>query len=135
MGSSQLLYITLGLIIVGLAIFSGMNMFQQFTEDSAREELINHCLTILSEAEAYYKKPIEAGGGGGSYVGFEIPADMTKNELGKFKITLAKKQDRININAQGVVDGYDGKKPVRIIARITKDKKNPSGQIQILVKN
>lgn len=135
MGSAQLLYITLGVIVVGLAIVTGMNMFQSYMQESTREQLINHCITILSKAEEYYKKPENLGGGGNSYQGFEVPEDLTRNELGRFKINLASNRERININARGDVDGYDGNKPVRVIARIARNKRNPDGVMQILIRN
>lgn len=135
MGSAQILYIVLSVIVVGLAIVTGMDMFQTYMQENTREQLINHSLTILTKAEEYYKKPADIGGGGGSYLGFEIPTNLTRNELGRFKINIAKKRDRININALGDVNGNDGKKPVRIIARITRNNKNPDGIMQILVKN
>ena len=135
MGSAQLLYITLGVIIVGLAIVVGMDMFQGYMQENNREQLISHCLTILSKAEEYYKKPTDLGGGGGSYKGFEVPEDLTRNELGRFNITLASGRDRVNINARGDVDGYDGDNPVRVIARITRNNRNPNGEMQILIRN
>jgi len=135
MGSAQLLYIVLGVIIVGLAVVTGINMFQAYMQDSTRENLINHCLTILSKAEEYYKKPVDLGGGGGSYKDFTVPVDLTKNELGRFRIKLATNKNRININARGDVDGYDGSNPVRVIARITKNNNNPNGKMQILIRN
>ena len=135
MGTAQLLYIVLGVIIVGLAIFAGLNIFQSYLQDTEREQLINHCLTILSRAEEYYKKSADLGGGGGSYRGFSLPRDMTRNELGRFNIQLAANRDRININARGEVDGMDGKNPIRVIARITKNNRNPNGVMQILVRN
>jgi hypothetical protein len=135
MGTAQLLYITLGVIIVGLAIVTGMDMFNTYMQENTREQLINHSLTILSKAEEYYKKPVDLGGGGGSYQGFTLPSDLTRNELGRFKINLAANKNRVNINARGDVTGNDGENPVRIIARITRNNRNPNGLMQILIRN
>lgn len=135
MGTAQLLYITLGVIIIGLAIVTGLQMFQAYSQDSAREQLISHSLTILSKAEEYYKKPTNLGGGGGSYTGFQLPSEFTRNELGNFNVSLVANNQRVNIDAKGDLNGYDGNNPVRIIARISKNNKNRYGEMQILVRN
>lgn len=133
MGTAQLLYITLGMIIIGIAIVVGMDMFETYYQENNREQLINHSVTLLTMAEEYYKKPVDLGGGGGSYKDFSIPESMTRNEYGRFNINT--NNNRVNINARGIADGRDGEDPVRITARIVRNRRNPQGNIQILIRN
>ena len=67
MGQQQLLLVILGVIIVGIAIVVGINMFQTFKADSNRDALLSDLQNIASLAEAYWKKPEEMGGGGESF--------------------------------------------------------------------
>lgn len=133
MGTAQLLYITLGVIVVGIAIVVGMNMVSSYYQESNREQLITHSLRIISKAQEYYMKSSDLGGGGGTYKNFDLSDAMLDNEIGTFK--LKGNNNRLNINAKGVVDGNNGNKPVRVIARLIRNNKNPDGKIVVLIRN
>ena len=67
MGQQQILLLVLVSIIVGIAIIVGMLFIKseqvQFTEDEYTELM----LEVAVEAQAWYKKPTELGGGGNSF--------------------------------------------------------------------
>ncbi|GAB6283615.1 MAG: hypothetical protein STSR0008_23980 [Ignavibacterium sp.] len=76
MGQQQLLLIVLGVIIVGIAIVVGINMFNASAEQATKDDLTNQGMHIASLAQQYYKKPAAMGGGGNTFTGFTIPADL-----------------------------------------------------------
>jgi hypothetical protein len=67
MGQQQLLLIVLGVIIVGIAIVAGIQIFETQSEESTKDEIVAHCVNIASHAQQYFRKPQEMGGGGGSF--------------------------------------------------------------------
>jgi hypothetical protein len=71
MGQQQLLLIVLGVIIVGVAVVLGIQYFGVGAEESAKDELVSHSLTIGANAQQWFKKPTTMGGGGLSFVGFD----------------------------------------------------------------
>ena len=70
MGQQQLLLIVLGVILVGVAVVLGINYFSVGAEEGAKDELVAHCLTIGANAQQWFKKPTEMGGGGNTFAGF-----------------------------------------------------------------
>lgn len=67
MGQQQLLLIVLGVIIVGIAIVVGINLFNANAESSAQDSLVSQGTNIGALAQQYYKKPTALGGGGNSF--------------------------------------------------------------------
>jgi hypothetical protein len=71
MGQQQLLLIVLGVIVVGIAVVVGINLFNANAETSAQDSIVSQGTNIGAMAQQYFKKPTAMGGGGGSFVGFE----------------------------------------------------------------
>lgn len=71
MGQQQLLLIVLGVIIVGIAIVVGINLFNANAESSTKDSLVNQGTNIGALAQQYFKKPTAMGGGGNSFVNFD----------------------------------------------------------------
>lgn len=67
MGQQQLLLIVLGVIIVGIAIVVGINLFNANAESSTQDSLVSQGTNIGALAQQYYKKPTALGGGGNSF--------------------------------------------------------------------
>ena len=67
MGQQQLLLIVLGVIIVGIAIVVGINLFNANAETSTQDSLVSQGTNIGALAQQYYKKPTALGGGGNSF--------------------------------------------------------------------
>jgi hypothetical protein len=127
MGSQQLLLITLGTIVVALAVYSGINMASSYFEDHNREQVINILQNLSTMAQEYYKKPAEAGGGGGSYQGFEIPNEFSNSEVGTFNCTANK--NRARIRGKGTVTGNDGQDKINVIVVVE------PGNIEFQIRN
>ena len=83
MGQQQLLLIVLGVIIVGIAVVVGINVFTASSLNANSDAVIADLTTIASMAQQYYRKPEAMGGGGNSFVGFTIPGtlDTTANGI------------------------------------------------------
>jgi len=88
MGQQQLLLIVLGVIIVGIAVVVGINVFTAQNTNSNRDAVTSDLTTIAAQAQQFYKKPTALGGGGNSFTGFTIPANMSKNPNGTYTATV-----------------------------------------------
>jgi len=76
MGQQQLLLIVLGVIVVGIAVVVGINLFQANAESSAQDSAVSQATNIGALAQQFYKKPTAMGGGQNTFTGFTIPADL-----------------------------------------------------------
>jgi hypothetical protein len=76
MGQQQLLLIVLGVIIVGIAIVVGINLFNANAESSAQDTIVSAATNIGALAQQYFKKPTSMGGGGNNFTGFVIPSKL-----------------------------------------------------------
>ncbi len=70
MGQQQLLLIVLGVIIVGIAIVVGINLFNANAEQSAKDTIVSEATNLGAMAQQYFKKPTALGGGGNTFQGF-----------------------------------------------------------------
>lgn len=73
MGTQQLLLIVLGVIIVGIAVVVGINIFGQNAEQAAKDAALQDCLRISATAQGFYRKPDMLGGGGNKFDGITLP--------------------------------------------------------------
>lgn len=107
MGQQQLLFIVLGIILVGLAIFVGINVFTSNAIESKRNNLINDCVNLASLAQQYYRRPTTLGGGGNSFSNWRIPHGLSETVNGRYIATVS--SDSIVIRAIGneIVTGND----------------------------
>ncbi len=67
MGQQQLLLIVLGVIIVGIAVVVGINLFNANAETSTQDSIVSQGTNIGAMAQQYYKKPVAMGGGGNTF--------------------------------------------------------------------
>ena len=82
MGQQQLLLIVLGVIIVGIAVVVGINLFNANAEESMKDTLVSEGTNLGAMAQQYFKKPVALGGGGNSFVGFDVaPTATTPGQL------------------------------------------------------
>lgn len=90
MGQTQILMIVLAVIIVGIAVAAGINMFGKSAVTANRDAVVGDCQSIASAAMQYYKKPASMGGGERTFTGLNLA------KLG---------WSQFNVNTDGVV-GY-----------------------------
>jgi len=93
MGQQQLLLIVLGVIIVGIAVVVGINLFNANAEESAKDGVVSDCTNLGAMAQQFYKKPVSMGGGGNSFdntnghpTGWDIPASLDTTANGTYAL-------------------------------------------------
>ena len=67
MGQQQLLLIILGVIIVGIAIAVGLQLFQSGSVGANQDAMINDAMNIAAHADQWRIRPVAMGGGGGDF--------------------------------------------------------------------
>ena len=75
--------------MIGIAIAISIQLFRQGAIDNKRDLLVNECNSLASIAIGYYKKPKEFGGGGRSFIGWQIPGSMQVTTTGNYTISSA----------------------------------------------
>ena len=108
MGQQQLLLILLGIILVGVAIFVGINYFRANAIEAKRNNLTNELVNIASMAQQYYMKPRALGGGSRSFTGWTIPEDLLTTANGNYIIeSIASAKVTVVGTGNEVVTGND----------------------------
>ena len=118
MGQQQLLLIVLGLIVVGIAVGIGINMFSAAETEANREQLVAALTSLGIMAQEYYNTPVMFGGGNRKFKNWKIPKSYKKFEGGKFKVKFNKKEQEVTITATGTANGRNNKKKVLIEAKV-----------------
>jgi hypothetical protein len=138
MGQQQLLLIVLGIIIVGIAIAVGVNMFQSSAVDTNRQAMISDLANLAAKAQRYYRTPTELGGGAQDFENFALGRLDTANANGTYylstgaslspdapgtggviQITGGSQPDSIYIIGWGKEMGDDGGFPVKAQCRVS----------------
>ena len=89
MGQQQLLFIVLAVIVGGIAVVVGINLFTTDAVASNRDGLNSDLNTVGSDALQYYRKPTALGGGGYSFTGWTMPAKTDTTPNGTYTATVA----------------------------------------------
>ncbi|MHB1686346.1 MAG: hypothetical protein ACYCVH_03100 [Ignavibacteriaceae bacterium] len=101
MGQQQLLLIVLGVIIVGIAIVVGINLFNANAVSSNRDAVIADLNNLAAQAHQYYIRPTSMGGGGNSFTGWDITkTGLTSTPNGTYTASIAPAQ--VTITGVGV---------------------------------
>lgn len=127
MGTQQLLLIALGVFVITVMIIAGFMVYTNYLEDSNRDQLVSLVNDIAVNAQIYYKKPKELGGGGGEFSDWQVPSNLDDTDAGSIRFNI--KSNKINLNITGKYEGINEKTPMRITAVI-----NPDG-VSIRIKN
>ncbi len=108
MGQQQLLLIVLGVIIVGIAVVVGINVFVAQSEESTKDAIVSDCNTLGAMAQYYFRRPTSMSGGSNSFEGWNIPNNLDTTSNGTYAITQA--GDAISVEITGSPlnsTGYD----------------------------
>jgi Tfp pilus assembly protein PilE len=89
MGQQQLLLIVLGVIIVGIAVVVGINLFTANAVSSNRDGVVADLTNLAATAQQFYRKPTAMGGGGYTFTGWTIPAEIDTTPNGIYTATVA----------------------------------------------
>lgn len=138
MGQQQLLLIVLGIIIVGIAIAVGVNMFQSNAVDTNRQAVISDLANLAAKAQRFYRTPTQLGGGAQDFNGFMIGRLEEENGNGFYRVvgTTPSIGDTSSVTTRKVTSadqeifivGFgteagdnDQSKPVQAYTRVTAD--------------
>lgn len=118
MGQTQLLLVILGVILVGIAIFVGITMFQQSAVDDTRHAIMTDLQNFASRALAYYGKPTTQGGGNKSFDGVTMSNifPMEENASARYFIESAQGDSCVIVGVGRVTSGDDS---IRVRIRVT----------------
>jgi len=106
MGQQQLLLIVLGVIIVGIAIVVGIQMFGAGAASSNYDAVVTDLNTIASKAQGWYRKPTSMGGGGRSFEDVTLAKlGWENNDNGTYTIEGSPTATSFTIQGVGVEDG------------------------------
>lgn len=105
MGQQQLLLIVLGVIIVGIAVVVGINMFSASSASANQDALISDLTNLASMAQQYYRKPAALGGGGNTFTGWAIPSSLQQTNNMSAAVTPTVAAGSVTLVAVGTEDG------------------------------
>lgn len=106
MGQQQLLLIVLGVIIVGIAVVVGINVFTASSTQANRDAVIADMTNLASLAQQYYRKPQALGGGGNAFTGWTVPGQLDTTGNGTYAATVQAQQ--VTIVGTGNEKGNNG---------------------------
>jgi Tfp pilus assembly protein PilE len=122
MGQQQLLLIVLGVIIVGIAVVVGINVFTASSANANRDAVISDLTTLAAMAQQHYRKPVAMGGGGNSFstsngaaAAWTIPASLDTTANGTYVLTSAPTATSVSITGTGNEIGNDGSGEVEVV--------------------
>ncbi len=84
MGQQQLLLIVLGVIVVGIAVVVGINLFNANAEEANKDGIVSDATNLGAMAQQYYKKPASMGGGANKFSGWTIPTGLVSTANGDY---------------------------------------------------
>jgi len=108
MGQQQLLLIVLGVIVVGIAVVVGINLFNANAVSSNRDGVVSDLNNLGAMGQQYYKKPTSMGGGGNTFTGWTLPAELDTTANGNYVLTVAAQS--LTIQGYGTENAPNGNK-------------------------
>ncbi len=122
MGQQQLLLIVLGVIIVGIAIVVGINLFGEQAAAANFDAVMNDLQRISASSQQWYMKPVALGGGGKSFASVTL-SDInvsSSNHNGSYNITNPL-QNSFTLTGVGVEDGDKDGTPITVAVTVYPD--------------
>ncbi|MFA7418102.1 MAG: hypothetical protein WCZ90_00350 [Melioribacteraceae bacterium] len=126
MGQQQLLLIVLGVIIVGIAVVVGINVFTASSSQANRDAVISDLTNLASLAQQFYRKPTALGGGGntfdpgGTLDAWEIPGSIDTTGNGTYTATVT--ATKVTLVGTGNEKGNDGTAKVKVTMEVGADR-------------
>ena len=117
MGQQQLLLIVLGVIVVGIAVVVGINLFNANAISANRDAVVSDLNNLGAMAQQYYKKPASMGGGANTFTNWTIPTGLDSTANGTYTISVA--AQTVTIVGLGTEKGNDKTTAVKATATVT----------------
>jgi Tfp pilus assembly protein PilE len=116
MGQQQLLLIVLGVIIVGIAVVVGINVFTASASQANRDGVIADLTNLASLAQQYYRKPTALGGGGQTFnlpsPGWTVPGAIDTTGNGIYTAVVVAQS--VTLTGTGTEKGNNGTSAVKV---------------------
>ncbi len=119
MGQQQLLLIVLGVIIVGIAVVVGINVFSASASSSNRDAIISDLTNLGAMAQTYYRKPTALGGGNNAFTGWTVPANLSQTANMSAAVTSTVAAGTVTLVAVGTETGNDGTAKTKVTVVVT----------------
>ncbi len=117
MGQQQLLLILLGIILVGIAIIVGINLFRANAIETKRNNVTEELINLATLAQQYYMRPASLGGGSRSFLGWIVPAELSTTANGHFSATVAAdKVELLGVGNEVVTDNDSVTVKIEVLA-------------------
>ena len=114
MGQQQLLLIVLGVIIVGIAVVVGINVFTASASSSNRDAVTADLTNLSAMAQQYYRKPTALGGGGNTFTGWAVPASLTQTANMSAAVTATVAAQSVTLVGVGTETGTDNSTKTKV---------------------
>ncbi len=127
MGQQQLLLIVLGVIIVGIAVVVGINVFTASSMNSNRDAVIADLTTLAAMAQQHYRKPAAMGGGQNSFstanggTAWSVPASLVRTANMSADVAATVADQQVTLVGSGTETGTDGSAVVQVTMVVGKN--------------
>jgi len=127
MGTQQILLIVLSVIIVGVAVAVGIQMFNTQAMNSNRQAVVGDLQTLGAQVMQYYRTPTSQGGAGSTiptgdesdlYTFMGWAADSVNTDTGSFVVSITA-ENVVQIIGEGTEVGNVGGLPVKATLTVT----------------
>lgn len=128
MGQQQILFLILGVCVLGIALSVGVITVQQEASQDNRAHLVSELQYLGTLAQDFFRRPFDDGGGGGSFLpltsvaqGVNVLSPVPSTVHGDFFFVKTDSDSSLQIVAIGVVPGKDPRFPVRSMITVYPD--------------
>jgi len=111
MGQQQILLIVLTVILVGIAIIVGTQIFRAQAADSNLDAVCADIIIFANRAQMHYRRPLAMGGGGESFasltataIGIAYLTTQPTNDNGAYSIIVAGTATSVTLQGVGLND-------------------------------
>ncbi len=116
MGTKQLFFILLTIVIAGVAITTGVVLFKSHAETANRDAVIRDLNNLCDDAYTYYITSTDQGGGGHSFKKYKMPSGFSSTQNGNYTIQTAGNNNHIIFRGRGNEPGANPKKQAGVVA-------------------
>lgn len=125
MGQQQILFLILGVCIIGIALSTGIIVAQSDPSSDQRQAVYSNLKQLASEAQAYRLRAFEEGGGDGTFIGLtatqqgiEKLTKMRFTPFAEYAIKRNGNSQSVQIIAIGHSPGNDPRKPMKMLMTV-----------------
>lgn len=116
MNTQRYIIIFFVVVVLSTAGYFAFRIYQTNQQDANRNQVISVLYEIGNDAQRYYEKPADKGGGGNSYMNWILPETFKRTQLGTFGFNA--RHNRVNLYGVGTITGRNGITNVRVTAQV-----------------